>query len=150
MQTEKEISDAFIIFDESYEGNDVDAFYLGDILRALGCKVTKAIIKSHGGLEELGQKRITFAEFGPILEAVNADLTSTGFKEDYIEGLKIFDKEGSGKIPLPEVKNVLTSLGDKFSSEETDKLCDLLGIVADSEDFVDYMDFIDKLIAAAS
>merc|ERR1711962_85181 len=142
--------DAFIIFDEAYEGNDVDAFYLGDILRALGCKGTDAVVKSHGGLEELGQKRITFAEFGPILEAVNADLSSTGYACDYVEGLKIFDKDGSGKIPLPEIKNALITLGDKFAEEETNKLCDLLGIVADAEDFVDYMDFIDKLIAAAS
>merc|ERR1711970_1101689 len=94
LQTQKEISDAFIIFDEAYEGNDVDAFYLGDILRALGCKCTDAVVRSHGGLEELGQKRITFAEFGPILEAVNADLSSTGYACDYVEGLKIFDKDG--------------------------------------------------------
>ena len=34
--SEHEAKDAFVIFDEAYEGNDVDAFYLGDILRALG------------------------------------------------------------------------------------------------------------------
>merc|ERR1711862_361909 len=31
--SEAEAQDAFIIFDEAYEGNDVDAFYLGDIPR---------------------------------------------------------------------------------------------------------------------
>ena len=34
--SEQEAKDAFIIFDEAYEGNDVDAFYLADILRAVG------------------------------------------------------------------------------------------------------------------
>ena len=34
--SESEAKDAFIIFDEAYEGNDVDAFYLADILRAVG------------------------------------------------------------------------------------------------------------------
>merc|ERR1712189_168770 len=96
-----EAQDAFIIFDEAYEGNDVDAFYLGDILRALGCNVTNAAVAAHGGTEELGQKRIAFADFGAIL---------TGCKEDYVEGLKVFDKDGSGKVPLPEIKNVLCSL----------------------------------------
>merc|ERR1712212_1313896 len=44
--SETEAKDAFIIFDEAYEGNDVDAVYLGDILRALGCNVTKKSSRS--------------------------------------------------------------------------------------------------------
>merc|ERR1712033_63648 len=112
--SEAEAQDAFIIFDEAYEGNDVDAFYLGDILRALGCNVTNAAVLANGGTEALGGGRITFDAFLPILAAVKADLFSTGVKEDYIEGLKVFDKEGSGKVPLPEVLNVLSSLGEKL------------------------------------
>merc|ERR1712168_913618 len=54
--------------------------------------------------EPWGEKRIAFADFGAILTAVKADTSSTGVKEDYIEGLKVFDKDGTGKVPLPEVK----------------------------------------------
>merc|ERR1712212_225355 len=110
--SEAEAQDAFIIFDEAYEGADVDAFYLGDILRALGCNVTNAAVVAQGGAAALGEKRIAFADFGAILAAVKADLSSTGCKEDYVEGLKVFDKDGSGKVPLPEIKNVLCSLGE--------------------------------------
>merc|ERR1711942_243 len=148
--SEAEAQDAFIIFDEAYEGNDVDAFYLGDILRALGCNVTNAAVEAAGGATELGQKRIAFADFKPILAAVKADTSSTGVKEDYVEGLKVFDKEGTGKVPLPEVQNVLCSLGEKLENNEAAKLCELLGIVADEEDNISYMDFIDKLLAAAN
>ena len=42
-----------------------------------------------GGAAALGEKRIAFADFGGILAAVKADLSSTGVKEDYIEGLKV-------------------------------------------------------------
>merc|ERR1712126_658390 len=121
--SEAEAQDAFIIFDEAYEGNDVDAFYLGDILRALGCNVTNAAVAAHVGTEALGEKRIAFADFGAILTAVKADTSSTGVKEDYIEGLKVFDKDGTGKVPLPEVKNVLVSLGEKLEQNEATKLC---------------------------
>ena len=62
---------------------------LGDILRALGCNVTNAAVAAQGGTEEPGQKRIAFADFGAILSAVKADTSSTGCKEDYIEGLKV-------------------------------------------------------------
>merc|ERR1712121_79958 len=119
--SEAEAQDAFIIFDEAYEG-----------------------------ATELGQKRIAFADFKPILAAVKADTSSTGVKEDYIEGLKVFDKEGTGKVPLPEVQNVLCSLGEKLENNEAAKLCELLGIVADEEDNISYMEFIDKLLAAAN
>jgi hypothetical protein len=32
--SESEAKDAFIIFDEAYEGNDVDAFYLGESVQS--------------------------------------------------------------------------------------------------------------------
>merc|ERR1711931_305946 len=112
------MGDAFIIFDEAYEGNDVDAFYVGDFL--------------------------------PILAAVKLDTSSTGCKEDYIEGLKVFDKDGEGKVPLPEVLNVLSSLGEKLEPYEAEKLDALLGLKADDEDMISYMELIDKLLAATA
>jgi len=148
--SESEAKDAFIIFDEAYEGNDVDAFYLGDILRALGCNVTNAAVVAAGGSASLGEKRIAFTDFLPILAATKADLSSTGVKEDYIEGLKVFDKEGSGKVPLPEVVNVLSSLGEKLDPVEAEKLLTLLDIKADEDDMISYMEFIDKLLAATA
>ena len=46
------------------------------------------------------------------------------------EIFQVFDKDGTGKVPLPEVKNVLVSLGEKLENDEADKLCTLLGLVA--------------------
>merc|ERR1712168_1660902 len=91
--SEAEAQDAFIIFDEAYEGADVDAFYLADILRALGCNVTNAAVIAAGGAE---------------------------------------------------------AFGEKLEQDEAAKLCELLGIVADEEDNISYMDFIDKLLAATA
>merc|ERR1712212_642935 len=127
--SESEAQDAFIIFDEAYEGKNVDAFYLADILRAVG------------------EKRITFAEFGPILAAVKADMSATGCKEDYIEGLKVFDKESTGKVPLAEVANCLASLGEKLDADEADRLMKILNIEEDEDGFTSYGDFISKLLA---
>merc|ERR1712002_654675 len=148
--SEAEAKDAFIIFDEAYEGNDVDGFYVGDILRALGRNVTNAAVVAAGGAAELGQKRVTFEEFKPILAAAKADTSSTGCKEDYIEGLKVFDKDGAGKVPLPEVLNVLSSLGEKLEPHEAEKLVALLDLKADEEDMISYMELIDKLLAATA
>jgi len=148
--SEFEAKDAFIIFDEAYEGEDIDAFYLGDVLRALGCNCTNASVLANGGADSLGVRRVTFAEFLPILSKMKADTSSTGVKEDYIEGLKVFDKEGTGKVSLSEVANVLVSLGEKLESSEATNLFKLLDIKEDEEGQIGYMEFIDKLIAAAS
>jgi len=98
----------------------------------------------------LGEKRVAFADFLPILAAVKLDTSSTGCKEDYIEGLKVFDKDGAGKVPLPEVLNVLSSLGEKLEPHEAEKLVSLLGLQADEDDMIGYMDLIDKLLAATA
>merc|ERR1711872_857645 len=126
-------------------GDSVDAFYLGDICRALGCNCTNSTLKSVGMSDELGQKRITFEEFLPILEQVKSDKKDTGLREDYIEGLKVFDKTGDGMISLSELQSVLCSLGEKLDTKE---LFRLLDIVEDEEGQIDYQDFIDKLLAA--
>merc|ERR1711970_307788 len=145
--SESEAQDAFIIFDEAYEGNDVDAFYLADILRAVGCNVTNASAESHGKTGSLGEKRITFAEFGPILAAVKSDSSATGCKEDYVEGLKVFDKESTGKVPLAEVANCLCSLGEKLDADEVDRLMNILQIKEDDDGFVSYEEFIASLLS---
>merc|ERR1711887_109107 len=150
MGTEADAKDAFIIFDEAYEGNDVDAFYIPDILRALGCNCTNATCIAAGAAAELGVKRVTFEDFLPIWTAVKSDLKDTGCKEDYIEGLKVFDKDGTGKVPMAEVQNVLCSLGEKLEGADAANLFTLLGITADEEDMISYMELIDKLIGACA
>jgi len=149
-QQKTEAKDAFIIFDENYEGNDVDAFYLGDILRALGCNVTNAKCLEKGMSEALGEKRIAYDAFLPLLDEILADKSSTGVKEDYIEGLKVFDKESTGKVPLAEIQNCLCSLGEKLEAAQAETLVKLLGITEDEDGNVEYMGFIDKLLAACS
>lgn len=142
-----EAKDAFVIFDEAYEGNDVDAFFLGDILRALGCTVTNKSIVELGGTTELGAKRIAFADFDPILAKAKGITADTGCREDYVEGLKVFDKEGTGKISGVEVKQVLCSLAEKMEEKDANALFALLGIEEDEEGLIKYLEFIDKLLA---
>jgi len=149
-QETADAKDAFVIFDENYEGDNVDAFYLGDICRALGCNCTNGTLKSVGMADELGQRRITFEEFLPILEQVKSDKKDTGMREDYIEGLKVFDKIGAGFISLSELQSVLCSLGEKLEAHESTELFRLLDIEENEEGQIDYEEFIDKLLAACA
>ena len=57
-----------------------------------------------------GHKRISFEEFLPLFNS-QKQKKEQGSTEDFIEGLKVFDKEGNGYINSAELRHVLTSLG---------------------------------------
>ena len=54
--------------------------------------------------------RISFEEFLPILTSFQKAKEYSNH-EDYVEGLKVFDKDGNGTINSAELRHVLTSLG---------------------------------------
>ena len=58
-----------------------------------------------------GRKRVSFEEFLPIYLSVSQK-KEQGSMEDFIEGLRVFDKDGNGFINSAELRHVLTSLGE--------------------------------------
>ena len=58
-----------------------------------------------------GNKRVSFEEFLPIFLSCQQKKDS-GSMEDFIEGLRVFDKDGNGFINSAELRHVLTSLGE--------------------------------------
>lgn len=60
---------------------------------------------------ELKSRRVDFETFLPMLQAVSKN-RDQGTYEDYLEGLRVFDKEGNGKVMGAELRHVLTTLGE--------------------------------------
>lgn len=54
-------------------------------------------------------KRINFDGFLPMLKVV--DSVPKGTYDDYVEGLRVFDKEGNGTVMGAELRIVLSTLG---------------------------------------
>lgn len=60
---------AFSIYQSGGE-ESIDAYLIGDVLRALNLNPTLALIEKMGGTKKKGEKKITVAEFLPIYSQV--------------------------------------------------------------------------------
>lgn len=76
--------------------------------------------------------------FLPILQTISKS-KSTDTAEDFIEGLRHFDKDGSGYISSAELRQLLTTLGEKLTDDEVEQL--LTG-QEDNHGNVHYEDFV--------
>ena len=84
---------------------------MGEVLRALGQNPTEAEVKRLVQ-DHKADGRISFETFLPILQTVSSKrLTDT--VEDFVEGLRHFDKDGNGFVTAAEMRHLLTSLGEK-------------------------------------
>lgn len=54
--------------------------------------------------------RISFEVFIPILQTISKNRDHATF-DDFVEGLKMFDKDQNGFITSAELRHILTSLG---------------------------------------
>ncbi|KAK3510931.1 hypothetical protein QTP70_027103 [Hemibagrus guttatus] len=86
------------------------------LLRLIGLEATPPLL----GLTDMANKRIDFDAFLPMLKTVNGN--QKGTYDDYVEGLRVFDKEGNGKVMGAELRIVLSTLGERMTEPEVDAL----------------------------
>ena len=154
-----EIKFAFEVYDFKGEGK-VDAFYIGDLIRACNLNPTMNTIENMcGGLKEKGKRMIVLDEMYPIFKKAK-DSKDTGGIHDFVEILKLYDKNEDktilskdlfrlltnlGRLNLPFMKilhpfhHFAPSLGEKLSKEEAKGLMNELCDPEDDEGFTPFM-----------
>ncbi|XP_062383776.1 myosin, light polypeptide 3, skeletal muscle [Sardina pilchardus] len=118
----EDFKEAFGLFDKV--GDSQVAFsQVADIMRALGQNPTNGEVKKLLGspsAEDMANKRMAFDAFLPLLAV--QDKVQKGTYDDYVEGLRVFDKEGNGTVLGAELRIVLGTMGEKMKEDEIDAL----------------------------
>jgi len=139
---------AFSIYD--FDGNDtMDAFYVGDLLRALNLNPTLALIEKVGGTKRKKEKKVKLDEFLPIFGQVKKDKDAGTF-EDFMECLKLYDKSEDGLMLYAELEHILLSLGERMEKSDLEPVLKETTEEEDEEGFIPYEPFIKKLVDMSS
>ncbi|KAG7264031.1 hypothetical protein CRUP_026749 [Coryphaenoides rupestris] len=110
----EDFKDAFQLFDRT-PANEMKITYAqcGDVIRALGQNPTNIEIMYVLGkpkAEEMQTKMLDFNQFLPIHQHI-CKAKNRGTFEDFVEGLRVFDKEGNGTV-----------MGEKMKEDEVEQL----------------------------
>merc|ERR1711879_969089 len=140
------INFAFDVYDFKGDGK-VDAFYVGDLVRACNLNPTMKTIEEVGGQAEKGVKTISKAEVFPMYKACKDSKDQGGF-HDFVEILKLYDKNDDNTMLGHELFRLLTNLGEKLTKEEAKSLMKELCEPADDEGFMPFIPFLERMCAA--
>jgi Ca2+-binding EF-hand superfamily protein len=134
---------AFDVYDFKGDGN-VDAFYAGDLLRACNLNPTLKTISEIGGETEKGKKQLKKAEVYPIYKAAKESKDQGGF-HDFVEILKLYDKNNDDTMMGFELFKLLTNLGEKLNKEEAKNLMKELCEPEDDDGFMPFKPFLERM-----
>merc|ERR1711915_1002634 len=111
---------AFDVYDFKGDGQ-VDAFYAGDLMRACNINPTLKTITEIGGQSEKGKKMLSKADCFPMYKAAKDSKDQGGF-HDFVEILKLYDKNNDDTMLGHELFRLLTNLGEKLTKEEATRM----------------------------
>jgi myosin light chain 6 len=135
---------AFGIYDCDGSGK-IDAYDIPDVLRSLNLNPTMDTCEKMGATKKRGEKKLTVEEFLPIFGQVKAQ-KDCGSYEDFMECLKLYDKEENGTMLLAELEHTLKALGERLSDDEAAELFADCMDPEDEDGNIFYAPFLKKMM----
>ena len=109
------------------------------MLRCLNIAVTNAACEKKGQTPKPGSKQLKQDEFLAIYQEFAAMPPKTwGTFEDFMECLKLYDKESNGTLSLGELSQVLVAMAEKLQPEILDDILKSTDTKEDAEGNINY------------
>lgn len=132
-----ELRDAFSLFDRDGRGS-ISPKTVVDVLRSVGLNPMMEDIEKME--KELGKKPVSFDSFLTLYVSFNKKPKVV--MEEFIEGLRAFDKDMDGTMSAAMLRNLLVSLGDKLTPEQADTIVAL----QDDRGTIEYEKLVHKVM----
>ena len=117
-----EIKEMFLLFDNRGD-QTIPVQQIGDLLRSLSHNPTEAevykLCETHKEKE-----RISFEEFLPMLVSLTKSKKHRGSADEFVELFSLYDRDGAGCISSPEIRYVLTHIGEALTDQEVEEIID--------------------------
>ena len=92
-------------------------YYFGDVMYAMGMNIMKSVCVKHGQTNDTGKKFVKFDEVVKLVGEATKEPNHSGDYKDYIELMKLYDKNENGTIMIAELETMLSLLGNSCNKE---------------------------------
>ena len=136
-----EYKKAFDIYDKDKD-EKINLTELENIMKSIGQKPSESELQDMiNEIDIDGEGVITFDGFISLMEKKLRDADT---EEELIESFKVFDKNGNGLISSENLRDVVVSLGMKFSQEEIEEM--IREADNDGDGFINYEEFVNCVL----
>ena len=136
-----EFKQAFTMFDKDGDGV-ITIKELGELLHSLGQVPTEAEKQEIVSTTDMSLDKI---DFGDFLYLMTLKMRHTDMEQELIHAFRVFDRDGNGNISAPELKYVMSNIGENITDEEIDMM--VLEADVDGDGQINYHEFIRMMLA---
>ncbi|XP_077987577.1 neo-calmodulin-like [Glandiceps talaboti] len=137
-----ELKEAFSLFDIDGDGT-INAKELVIVLRSLGQNPTEKEVEDM--IQEVDVDGNGTIEFPEFLMMMATKFNTVNGEEELRDAFRVFDTKDTGYISVDELRHLMTTMGEKLSSDEMDEM--IKDCNADADGKVNYTEFV-KLITS--
>ena len=132
---------AFSVYEMEDEGK-ISKKDLGIVMRSLGQNPTEAELQDM--INEVDADRKGTIEFHEFLSMMERKKDYIESEDEVLAAFRVFDDDGTGFVSADELREVLTSLGEKLTDEEVEELFSEGEINADG--LINYQDLCQAVL----